>query len=293
MHENDNTGLEIWLYQYQTCPFCCKVRAFLDYFGINYSLVEVNPVLRKEVAWSQWKKVPVVLVKHKDGIQQLNDSSMIISVLRTLLHDRNFEFSNVDKYYPVHPAVNEKGKSVLEVQNRYFIMYGEHNKMERSKEQYAEERKWRQWVDDSLVHMLSPNVYRTPSESLQAFNWFSDVGEWKQHFSFWERNLVIYVGAAAMYFIGKRLKSRYNLEKDVRISLYTECNRWAKYVQRKGAFGGGESPDLSDLAVFGVLQAIEGCNAWNDVLENTQIGPWFSRMKQAVRSHQGASLVGC
>lgn len=30
-------------------------------------------------------------------------------------------------------------------------------------------------MDDVLVHVLSPNVYRTPSEALQAFHWFSKV----------------------------------------------------------------------------------------------------------------------
>lgn len=30
-------------------------------------------------------------------------------------------------------------------------------------------------MDDVLVHVLSPNVYRTPSEALQAFQWFSKV----------------------------------------------------------------------------------------------------------------------
>ena len=40
---------------------------------------------------------------------------------------------------------------------------------------YREERKWRKWADDVLVHVLSPNVYRTREEALQAFNWFSEV----------------------------------------------------------------------------------------------------------------------
>lgn len=38
-----------------------------------------------------------------------------------------------------------------------------------------DERKWRLWADDVLVHTLSPNVYRTTTEALQAFNWFSEV----------------------------------------------------------------------------------------------------------------------
>ena len=53
---------------------------------------------------------------------------------------------------------------------------------------------------------FSPNVYRTPSEALAAFRWFDETGDWANHFATWERYLVIYVGAAAMWLIGKRLK---------------------------------------------------------------------------------------
>jgi hypothetical protein len=45
----DRTGLKITLFQYQTCPFCCKARVFLDYFGLSYDVVEVNSVLRQQV----------------------------------------------------------------------------------------------------------------------------------------------------------------------------------------------------------------------------------------------------
>lgn len=93
---------------------------------------------------------------------------------------------------------------------------------------FSEERKWRKWADDVLVHTLSPNVYRTREEAFQAFNWFSEVGGWEQHFPSWERNLIIYVGASAMYLVGKRLRKRHNLKNDVRQSLYDECNLWVR-----------------------------------------------------------------
>ena len=73
---------------------------------------------------------------------------------------------------------------------------------------FREERHWRQWTDDVLVHALSPNIYRTPAESLQAFRHFSDVGEWTSTFGTFKSQFVIYVGATAMYFIGKMLKKR-------------------------------------------------------------------------------------
>lgn len=56
--------------------------------------------------------------------------------------------------------------------------------------------------------MLSPNAYRTVGEALQAFNYFSEVGEWEQNFTTLERYVVIYVGASVMYVMGKILKQK-------------------------------------------------------------------------------------
>jgi hypothetical protein len=33
------------------------------------------------------------------------------------------------------------------------------------------------WVDNHLVHLLSPNIYRTPTEALQAFDYLTTSGE--------------------------------------------------------------------------------------------------------------------
>ena len=80
----------------------------------------------------------------------------------------------------------------------------------------------------------SPNVYRTPGESLQAFQWFSQIGEWDKHFSAWERWVVVYIGAAVMWIVGKRLQKRHGLKQDVRQSFYDETNNWLKAVKQKG-----------------------------------------------------------
>lgn len=42
VNPKDNHSLDLVLFQYQTCPFCCKVRAFLDGNQFSYSVVEVN-----------------------------------------------------------------------------------------------------------------------------------------------------------------------------------------------------------------------------------------------------------
>lgn len=38
----DKYNLDIVLFQFQTCPFCSKVRSFLDASGFSYSIVEVS-----------------------------------------------------------------------------------------------------------------------------------------------------------------------------------------------------------------------------------------------------------
>ncbi|XP_064616162.1 prostaglandin E synthase 2-like [Liolophura sinensis] len=288
--DTDNYGLKMTLFQYQTCPFCCKVRALLDYYGFSYDVVEVNSVWRTQTKWSSYKKVPILVIhgeKNKEYLQ-LNDSSVIMSILETYLMDTNQSIENLLKFYPSIESKNAKGKTEIEFPNKYFIMYQD-MVVKSTAQVIKEERKWRSWVDNTLVHSLSPNVYRTPSEALQAFKYFSQVGDWENTFSAAERMVVIYVGAVAMYFVGKILKKRHSLKDDVRSSLYDQCKEWTAAIGNKKPFMGGDQPNLADLSVYGVLNSIEGCDAFQDVLQNTKIGPWYERMKKVVSHHGGAN----
>jgi microsomal prostaglandin-E synthase 2 len=56
------------------------ITAFLDYHDIAYKVVEVNPMGKKELKWSEYKKVPVLVV---DG-EQMNDSTGMHKRLRYL-----------------------------------------------------------------------------------------------------------------------------------------------------------------------------------------------------------------
>ncbi|XP_014278364.1 prostaglandin E synthase 2 [Halyomorpha halys] len=291
-YPTDSSGLKIILFQYTTCPFCCKVRAFLDFYGISYDLVEVDSVFRQQLKWTDYKKVPIVLVKVNDKYIQLNDSSMIISVLTSYLNDKEVSIEEVSNYYPSMSYVDDDGKIKKEILNRYYLMFQRSIASESKNESLTQERKWRQWADEVLVHMLSPNVYRNTEEALQAFKWFSEVGEWEKNFNAVEAQLVVYIGALAMWMIGKRLKKRHHLKDDVRLSLYEETNKWLKEVKKKGnQFHGGKNPDLADLAVFGVLNSIEGCNAFKDLLFNTNLGNWYSAMKEQIGNQAGTPLL--
>ena len=192
-------------------------------------MVEVNPINKKEIKWSDYKKVPILTV---DG-EQIVDSSDIIDKLIKRIHpdyDLNAE----------------------------------------------EEKKWRQWVDNHLVHVLSPNIYRNVPEALESFDYITTQG----NFSFSERLVAKYGGAAAMYFVSKKLKKKHNIT-DERAALYGAAEQWVDALKGR-KFLGGLDPNLADLAVFGVLRPIRHLKSGRDMLEHTRIGKWFSQMDRVV-----------
>ncbi|XP_063792577.1 prostaglandin E synthase 2 [Pseudophryne corroboree] len=275
-------GLQLTLYQYKTCPFCSKVRTFLEYHQLPHEIVEVNPVMRKEIKFSSYRKVPILIADAGCPIQ-LNDSSVIISAIKTFLISKRKSLEEIVSYYPAIKVTNEKGKEAVEYQNRYWLMLDEQETKElyAHKETQKEEMKWRRWVDDWLVHLISPNVYRTPGEALASFDYIVQVG----NFGPVEGIFAKYIGATAMFVIGKRLKSRHNLEDDVRQDLYKAANLWVAAVEKHGKFLGGSQPNLADLAVYGVLRVMEGLQSFDDMMSNTKIKPWYQGMTRAIYEH--------
>ncbi|XP_061373285.1 uncharacterized protein LOC133315634 [Gastrolobium bilobum] len=220
---------EVVLFQYEACPFCNKVKAFLDYYNVPYKVVEVNPMNKKEIKWSDYKKVPIVTV---DGEQMVDSSEIIDKLIKRIHPDYDL---NAD-----------------------------------------EEKKWREWVDNHLVHVLSPNIYRTVSEALESFDYITTQG----NFSLYERLVAKYGGAAAMYFVSKKLKEKHKIT-DERAALYGAAEHFVDALNGR-KFLGGLDPNLADLAVFGVLRPIRHLKSGRDMVEHTRIGKWFSEMEHAV-----------
>ncbi|KAF6016651.1 Su(P) [Bugula neritina] len=71
---------KLTLYQYVTCPFCCKVRAYLDFYGIDYDIIEVDSIRRTQKKWTSYKKVPV-LVEHRD-FTWLGEACLLLPCVR-------------------------------------------------------------------------------------------------------------------------------------------------------------------------------------------------------------------
>ena len=104
-------------------------------------------------------------------------------------------------------------------------------------------------MDDHLVHAIPPNIYRTPSEALETFDNVTKKG----NFSAVERVAAKYIGAVGMYMLSKRLKKKYNLDDDVRESMYRYCDTWMKAVGNDRQFMGGTKPNLADLVSRSII----------------------------------------
>lgn len=290
VNANDKTGLGLRLYQYQTCPFCSKVRALLDYYGLSYEVVEVNPVTRNQIKFSKnYKKVPIVTSKDS---QVLTESSLVVSVLATFLHlQGKRSLKEVIEFYPSLEFQDPKSmKMVNKHPNKYFIMNEERQMKPEELQNAREEREWREWVDDHFIHLISPNVYRTWKESLETFHWFSEAGEWERNFPAWERYLAIYVGALAMFMLSKRLKVRHNIE-DERKSMRDACEKWMSAVGKNRLFLGGKEPNLADIELYGAITSFRGCTAFLETIAGTPMGEWFERVHKAVENHAGQAIL--
>lgn len=131
---------DVTVYQYKICPFCNRVKSYLDYLRIPYKTVEVNPLTKGEVRFSKdYRKVPIVLF---EGLQ-VNDSSPIID------HISN-DIVKVD------PVLKEK-------HNALFTNDSE---------------KWSEWSEKRLAVMLYPNITRSMEESWECFEYTNHVKSW-------------------------------------------------------------------------------------------------------------------
>eukprot|EP00798_Chlamydomonas_sp_ICE-L_P013873 gene13873-19799_t len=56
---------------YEVCPFCCKVKAVMDFYEIPYKVIEVNPLTKSELKWSTYKKT--IQQQDKEQVRLLPD----------------------------------------------------------------------------------------------------------------------------------------------------------------------------------------------------------------------------
>lgn len=79
---------DITFFQYKICPFCHRVKTYMDYNDIPYKTVEVNPLTKKQIAFStEHKKVPIAKI---NGNTVFN-SADIINKLKEFTDEKEVE----------------------------------------------------------------------------------------------------------------------------------------------------------------------------------------------------------
>lgn len=68
----------------------------------------------------------MLLARTKDGkYVQLTDSSMIVSVLSSYLIDPSADLKELAQLYPSVSYMNDQGKKIHDILNKYHLIYGE------------------------------------------------------------------------------------------------------------------------------------------------------------------------
>lgn len=247
------TQSNLTLYQYNICPFCCKVKAFMDWKGINYSMVDVNPLTKSEISFSKdYRKVPIRmyrlfnhLIHHlvMRGSTQINDSS---AILESLVSEMKLSGMLSDKF---------KDSSDAEI------------------------NKWLNFVDKELAVLLFPNITRSMLESWEAFGYINEV----PHFNPLQKIVLRISGALAMRAANGKIKKKYNIE-DERSALVNCVNSWIREGLNSQKFHGGDSPDLADVTVYGCLRSIEKFTTFGELLgaADKELLIWYNRMRQSI-----------
>jgi hypothetical protein len=146
--------------QYDPCPFCNKARAYLDFHRIPYRAVEVNPITKRELAFSDYKKVPgnISLV--------LCSPSRSSAAIHHHISNRNYHsflimncprcpVAVLDDNTPARQQVNGSLDIILALDQSLDIRMA--SRVPASAAASEAQQKWLAWADDTLVHLLPAN----------------------------------------------------------------------------------------------------------------------------------------
>lgn len=131
----------ITLYEYKICPYCNKVKAYLDFLKVDYKSVEVNPLTKSEIKFQkELTKVPVFV----NNDVTLGESADIIARITKDISEGKLTVTNKPNidFYP------------------------------------ADTQEWSDWADKKLAVTVYPNITRSYQESLECLSYIDDVKEW-------------------------------------------------------------------------------------------------------------------
>jgi microsomal prostaglandin-E synthase 2 len=236
--DHTNSVPVIVLYQYKICPFCSRVKSYLDYLKIPYKSVEVNPLTKSQIKFSEeYKKVPLAQIDE----ELVADSANIIRKLTTLTKQMPSTSSHSTDFFP------------------------------------DDTDEWTEWSEKKLAVMLYPNITRSFKESWECFGYIADVEDWNAVTKLGTRAL----GSLFMAGANGKIKEKYGIV-DERKELDLVLSQWTEALQ--GQYLHGDHITMPDIMVFGVLNAINQCQTFVDIMaDNTRLRTWFESVKIALK----------
>lgn len=262
---------EVTVYQFESCPFCRKARAVLDYCKIPYTIVEVNPLTKSETKSfaADYKKVPILLVTDPASKQQyqIRDSKMIVKAVLSSAGMTNT--GSLRTPLPKDAKLNEE--TVLNAST--WEACG------------STDEAWIKWIEAYLLQLVVVNIYGTLAESRETFDYLlthKDFGWVAREASYWAGSLVMNLVAKS------RLKKFGAIPKgEQRAAFFDACQVLGNAAN--GEFLGGATPSAADINAYGVIRSLEGTRTLKEAIEGgagDEFKLWYANMNTVVGPSQ-------
>lgn len=272
--------LTFHLYQYASCPYCAQIRAYLDYFGFNYHLTEVDSYSKEELLkFTRARQLPILVIEEnkfgKNGRSRfhLTNATAILSCLESLRNEKHVNFDRViSQYLPVL-----KGHTLHSTSNpfKYHVGYSDLNSVE-----------WRRWINNSAIPAFKLNSIANLKDLFETFDYYAKKSNWHERYNNFKYLYVYYTNAFKTYLNYSTLLeqlSPYDKNKSPRKILHEVISKWEEGLADNKFMSGGDKPNLADLCMFGNVKAFEGCALYREAIaKHPKFKDWYERTKSEI-----------
>lgn len=242
-------GLGLEMFRYTTCPYCGKLKAFLDYHRIPHETVEVEPMFKSQLVGGDYKKLPQLRFGGEGGVHFVDSDIVVDALAEQVGLASQVNDPNVQKW--------------------------------RSWARNSLVRHLTLNINESLVGAWQGYAYIDAFDTIPLLNklFLKVVGAPVMYMVAQLKTRPALVEAGELGD-GDDLRTVFHqqVERYVR-----EVD-----LSDKKPFHGGSKPDLADLDVYGVLQSIRGHAIYEDLVQSTSIGSWVGRMDAVIGKAQAA-----
>lgn len=277
-HSNSSKSdfpLSIHVYQYESCPYCSQIRAYLDYFGFSYKLTEVDSYSKNEITkFKGARSLPIVVIKDKITKKKwhLTNSTVVLSALESLRNDKKDNRVNILNLY----LSTFKGKS-----NGTTSTHVTSNKYSVSGSDLANGTEWRKWINNVAIPVFKLNSMSTWTDLLETFDYYSEKSGWPVRYGLIKYYYVYYANAFKTYSKYNSLVEQLNAKQKPRDLLHDTISTWENGLGENTFISGTDIPNLADISMYGNVRAYEGCALFREsIAKHPKFRSWYETMKK-------------